>query len=96
DFRGFNGVLQAKVVRRDEQLWELTVEVTKIISAPNKDRSKNPQSIIGKPVMLSGFWNKKDAYHSIAVGDVIQATVEHPQRLGDQLSVTEDVRKLNK
>ncbi len=96
DFRGFNGVLQAKVVRRDEQLWELTVEVTKIISAPNKDRSKNPQSIIGKPVMLSGFWNKKDAYHSIAVGDAIQATVEHPQRLGDQLSVTEDVRKLNK
>ncbi|APZ93385.1 M56 family metallopeptidase [Fuerstiella marisgermanici] len=95
DFRGFSGVLQAKVVRKDEQLWELTAEVTDVVKAFDKDRSRNAESVVGKQVMLSGFWNKKDAYHSISVGDKIQVGVEHPQRLGDQLSVIEGVRKLD-
>lgn len=94
DFRGFSGVLKAKVVKKDEQLWELTAEVTDVVKAFDKDRSRNAESVVGKQVMLSGFWNKKDAYHSLAVGDKIQVGVEHPQRLGDQLSVIEGIRKL--
>jgi hypothetical protein len=96
DFRGFNGVLRAKIVKKDEQLWELTAEVTDVVKTFEKDRSRNAESVVGKQVMLSGFWNKKDTYHSIAVGDKIQVGVEHPQRLGDQLSVIEGVRKLDK
>ncbi|MCS7465187.1 M56 family metallopeptidase [Stieleria sp. ICT_E10.1] len=96
DFRGFSGILQAKVVKKDEQLWELTAEVTDVVKAFEKDRSRIAKSIIGKQVMLSGFWNKKDAYHGITVGDHIELGVEHPQRLGDQLSVIEGVRKLDK
>lgn len=96
DFRGFSGFLQAKVVKKDEQLWELTAEVTDVVKTFEGDRSRNAESITGKLVMLTGFWNRKDAYHGIAVGDRIQVGVNHPQRLGDQLNVIEGVRKLDK
>ncbi|XZE56180.1 M56 family metallopeptidase [Planctomycetaceae bacterium SH139] len=96
DFRGFSGILQVKIIKKDEQLWDLIAEVTDVVKTFDKDRSRNAESIVGKQVMLTGFWNKKDAYHGIAVGDQIELGVEHPQRLGDQLNVIEGVRKLDK
>lgn len=93
-FRGFSGVLQGKVEKKNEHLWELTVTITDVVKTFPKDKSRDPQTIIGKPVMLSGFWNRKDTYHSFSIGDKIQMGVEHPQLLGDQLSVIEGVRKL--
>lgn len=95
DSRGFSGVLVGKVISKDEQMWELIFEVTDVEKSFDKDRSRNAKSLIGKQVMLSGFWNRKDAYHSISVGDKIRTGVEHPQRLGDQLSVIEGIRKLD-
>lgn len=93
-FRGFSGILKGKVVKKNEHLWELTVKITDVVKTFPKDKSRDAQSIIDKQVMLSGFWNRKDAYHSFSVGDKIQVGVEHPERLGDQLSVIEGVRKL--
>ena len=95
DFRGFTGELVGKVIKKDQQLWELTVEVTDVGKSYEKDQSRNSESVVGKQVMLSGFWNKKDNYHSLSVGDKIRVRVEHPQKLGDQLSVIEGVRKLD-
>lgn len=95
EFRGFNGVVVGKVIKKNEQLWELIVEITGIKKKFEKNRSQNASSIIGKQVMLSGFWNRKDAYHSLSVGDRIQVGIEHPQVLGDQLSVIEGVRKVD-
>ncbi|MEW4486430.1 hypothetical protein AB1L42_00025 [Thalassoglobus sp. JC818] len=93
-FRGFRGVLKGRVIKKDEHLWDLTIEVTDVVKSFENDRSENADSVIGKQVMLSGFWNKKETYHGISVGDEIQVGVEHPQKLGDQLSVIESVRKL--
>lgn len=94
DFRGFRGTVQAKIIKKDEQLWALTAEVTSVIDRFENDRSRNAASIVGKQVMLSGFWNKQDAYFNLAIGDRIELGVEHPNRLGDQLNVIEGVRKL--
>lgn len=93
-FRGFRGILKGQVVKKDEHLWDLTIQVSHVGKSFENDQSQNASSIIDKQVMLSGFWNKRDAYHSISVGDKIQVGVEHPQKLGDQLSVIEGVRKL--
>jgi hypothetical protein len=94
EFRGFTGILVGKVLEKNEHLWELIVEITDVEKSFANDRSRNANSIIGKRVMLSGFWNRKDTYHGISVGDKIRTGVEHPQRLGDQLSVIEEIRKL--
>ncbi len=95
EFRGFKGVLEGKVVKKDEHLWDMTLEVTEVVRPFEGNRSRNAESIVGKRVMLSGFWNKKDAYHNISVGDKIQTGVDHPQKLGDQLNVIEGIRKLD-
>ena len=96
EFRGFSGIVEGKVVKKNEHLWELTIEITGIEKTFEKDRSRDASSIVGKEVMLGGFWNRKDAYHNISVGDRIQVGVEHPQKLSDHLSVIEAVRKLEK
>ena len=95
EFRGFNGVLVGKVLKKNMHLWELIVEVSEIKKATEKSGSKDANSIVGKSVMLSGFWNKQDAYQSVAVGDTIEAMVEHPQLLSDHLTIMEGVKKLN-
>lgn len=95
DFRGFKGILVGKVIKKNEHLWELIVEVSEVKKSFENDRSRNANSIVGKQIMLSGFWNRKDAYHDISAGDKIQTGVEHPQKLGDQMSVIEGIRKLD-
>ncbi len=51
-------------------------------------------TLVGQQIMLVGFWQRKDAFHAIRVGDVIEFGAEHPQRLSDHLSVIESVKKI--
>ncbi len=95
EFRGFSGMLVGRVVKKNEHLWELIVEIAAVENAFEKNRSRDSESIVGKPVMLGGFWNRKDAYHDISVGDRIRFGAEHPQKLSDHLSVIEGIRKLD-
>lgn len=94
-FRGFNGMVKAKVIRKDDHLLALTVEITDIESTFAANRAKQADSIIGKQAMLAGFWQRKDAFHNINVGDTIRCGIEHPQRLSDHLSVIESVKKVS-
>ncbi|MGV3484365.1 MAG: M56 family metallopeptidase [Planctomycetaceae bacterium] len=94
-FRGFRGMVTAKVVRKGEELSELIVEVEKVEQVFDGSRAKQPESIIGKQVMLAGFWNRKDEFHSLHVGDRIRCGMNHPQLLSDHLVVMETVRKLD-
>jgi beta-lactamase regulating signal transducer with metallopeptidase domain len=94
DFRGFKGFVIAKVIRKDDQLLDMIVEITAIKSALPASRAKNAESVIGKQVMLAGFWQRKDAFHSISVGDTIGCGIEHPQLLSDHLSVIESLNKV--
>lgn len=95
-FRGFKGTLVAKVVRKDDQLLDLVVKVSEIKSVFPASRAKDAESIVGREAMLAGFWQRKEVFHEIGVGDVIEFGVEHPQRLSDHLSVIESVKIVEK
>lgn len=93
-FRGFRGMVTAKVIRKGDELWELIVEVEQIHESFDGSRAEQPQSIVGKQVMLAGFWNRKDEFHNIRVGDRIRCGMNHTQLLSDHMTVIESIRKV--
>ena len=93
-FRGFKGMLVGKVIKKDEHLMDLIIEVKSIDRVFDGSRAKQADNIVGKRAMLAGFWRRKEVFHSIEVGDIIRCGVEHPQRLSDHLSVIESVKKV--
>ncbi len=94
-FRGFRGMVVGKILKKDDQLMELIVEVTKVGETFPANRAEEPSSIVGKKVMLTGFWRRKDAFHGVDVGDTIRTGMEHPQKLSDNLSVIETFQKVD-
>jgi hypothetical protein len=96
EFRGFAGAIRGKIVKKDPETFEMIVQVRKVTDTWDKNEAKNPQCIEGKPMMLAGFWRRKEAYHSLKVGDQIEAGLEHIGRQSDHLTVAEFVRKAGK
>jgi hypothetical protein len=94
DFRGFKGMVAAKVIRKEDQLSELVVEITAIKSTLPGSRAKQAEAVVGHQVMLTGFWQQKDAFQNIRVGDRMECGVEHSESYSDQLRVTESVKKV--
>jgi beta-lactamase regulating signal transducer with metallopeptidase domain len=94
DFRGFRGMATVKVIRKGDELWDMVVEIEKINETFENSRARKPQSIVGKQAMLAGFWNRKDEFHSIQVGDRVLCGINHPQLLSDHLTVIESIRKV--
>ena len=95
-FRGFRGVVVGKVLKKDDHLLELIVHVSEVAQTYPKNRAKKAASIVGKRVMLTGFWRRKEAFHNVTVGDIVRFGVEHPQQLSDHLSVIEAFEKVEK
>ncbi len=95
DFRGFKGMVDAKIIKKEASGLSLIIEVQKIRSTSPESKAKNADSMIGRQAMLAGFWNRKEAFHSLEVGDTIECGVEHPQLLSDHLSVIESVKKIS-
>lgn len=92
-FRGFNGAVAAKIIKKDPQQFELIIAVDRVIETFKRSQAKDPRSIEGKQLMLAGFWNRKDAYHGLKVGDNIEVGLQHVGRQSDHLNVHEFVRK---
>ncbi len=92
--RGIVGMITAKVVNKDQEMWGLVIEVQSIEETFPKSRATDPESLVGKRATLTGFWNRKDAYQSLNVGDTVRLGVDHQQPLSDALSVIESIRKL--
>ena len=81
EFRGFKGMVVGKVVKKDEHLLESDCRDQRNQRVRSTaSRAKKAESIIGKQVMLAGFWQRKDAFHSIRVGDMIECGVDHRNR----------------
>lgn len=93
--RGIVGMITAKVVSKDQEMWGLVIEVQSIDETFPRSRATDPESLVGKQATLSGFWNRKDAYQSLNVGDTVRLGVDHQQPLSDALSVIESIRKLD-
>lgn len=88
-FRGFRGTVEAEIVKKDPETFELIVKVHKLLSTSEENSAKAPEDIEGKPLMLAGFWNRKDTYHDLKVGDRIRAGMHHIAKRSDHVNVTE-------
>lgn len=87
DFRGFEGSLTGTIQKKDPETFELIVEVEKVLEASNKSRAEHPRSIEGHRMMLAGFWQRKDEYHSLKTGQRIQFNVRHIGLRSDHVSI---------
>lgn len=94
EFRGFDGVITAKIMKKDPETFELIVQVDEVKSSSEKSRAKQPRSIVGKKMMLAGFWQRKEVYGGLKVGDRIESGVQHIGPQSDHLTVARFVRKL--
>jgi hypothetical protein len=94
-FRGFNGVVVGKIVKKDSELMEMILEVQKIKDRWKDDKSKDPEVIVGKQIMLAGFWRRKDDYHGLKAGETIEAGLQHVQTRSDHLTLSEVLRKVD-
>jgi hypothetical protein len=92
-FRGFSGAVAAKIVKKDPEQFELIIAVNRVIETFKNNQAKDPRSIEGKQLMLAGFWNRKDAYHGLKVGDNIEVGMQHIGRQSDHMNIHEFVRK---
>jgi hypothetical protein len=93
-FRGFQGALVATIVKKDPETFELIVEVQRVLDTAKNSQAKEPNSIVERKMMLAGFWQRKEAYHELKVGDRIEVGVRHIARQSDHLSLGEFVRKV--
>lgn len=96
EFRGFQGAIAATIIKKDPKTFELIVKVERILETAKSSSAKKPNSIKGKKMMLAGFWQRKDAYHGLKVGDRIEVGLKHIGRQSDHLTVAEFVRKTEK
>lgn len=92
-FRGFQGAVAGKIVKKDAELFEMIVHVDKVLDTWKKNDAKQPESIVGKPMMLAGFWRRKEDFHRLKVGDRIEVGLQHISPRSDHLSVAEFIRK---
>lgn len=94
-FRGFRGVVAAVVMRKDPETLELIIQVDKVLDRFADSDAKQPESIVGKQLMLAGFWNRREAFHDLKVGDRIEAGMQHLGRQSDHMSVTESIKRID-
>jgi hypothetical protein len=92
-FRGFHGAVAATVVKKDPEMLEMIVKATNVKDTWKKNRAEDPDSIVGKRFILAGFWQRREAYNDLKVGDNIEVGLEHISLRSDHLSITEFVRK---
>ena len=93
EFRGFQGAVVAEIVNKDPETFEMIIKVDRVIDTWKESTAKQTKSIEGKRLMLAGFWNRKDEYHDLKVGDQIEVGMQHIGLRGDHLSVSKFVRK---
>lgn len=92
-FRGFRGAVRATVEEKDPELFEMIVKVDRVLEAGENSDAEDPDSIAGKRMMLAGFWQRKEQYHALKAGDVIDVGIHHIGRQSDHVSIDRFVRK---
>ena len=94
-FRGFQGVVVADVLKKDSTSLELMVKVRAIKAKWPKNGAKAPESMVGKNMLMAGFWNRREIFNGLKPGDRVEAGLQHMSRQSDHLNVAESVRKLD-
>ena len=88
-FRGFNGFVTGKIVKKDPEMMEIMLQVEAVKKSSDKSRAKKPESIVGKKAIVVGFWRRKEAYAGLKVGDTLECALQHVVSRSDHLNVGE-------
>ena len=95
DFRGFEGVLQGKIIEVGG--YEVLMEIEKVMSTDKDSKAAAPNSIKGKRVRLAGFYPQYEKlFKELRPTDIIQIGARHEdvvfgmfQVQGDLLGIEE-------
>ena len=88
EFRGFQGLLQGKIVEVGG--YELLLAVDDVVSVSKESKAADADSIQGKRAYVVGFFGRhEDAFNELHVGDKIRLSVSHQDSSHDELTVTE-------
>ncbi len=96
DFRGFQGVVTAEIVKKDQTMFGLIVKVVSVDRSFENSQAEKAESIVGKNAILAGFWRRKELYGDLKVGDRIESGIKHEVAGTDVVSVAERVRKVER
>ncbi|MCA9179057.1 MAG: hypothetical protein KDB14_31555, partial [Planctomycetales bacterium] len=93
-FRGFQGNVTATIVKKDPMLYGLIVKIESVGESREGNRAKQAESMVGKTAILAGFWQRKEQFAGLQVGDRIQTGAKHEVAGSDVLMAVETLRKL--
>ena len=93
EFRGFRGIVQAEVLKKDPESLEMIIRVDRVLSSASGNAARNPPSIEGKNLLLAGFWNRREAFAGIKPGDKLEAGLQHISRRSDHVAVADPIRR---
>ena len=93
-FRGFEGVIVGRVVRKNLDTYAMIVDIDRVKETSKSSQAANPDSIVGKRAIVAGVGRHRDLFRKLNVGDTIECGVRHGQKTADHLAVTELLNKL--
>ncbi len=91
-FRGFAGAVSGKIVTKNTEHFEVIIQVDRVLDTWKGNAARKPESIVGKRIMVGGFWQRKETYHKLKVGKQVEAGLKHISRQSNHLSLTEFIR----
>jgi hypothetical protein len=94
EFRGFQGVVLGRIVKKHLDTYSMIVRVDSIKETSDKNQAKSPSSIIGKTAIVAGLGRHRDLFRQLNVGDIIECGIQHGQKTADHLTVTELLSKV--
>ena len=93
EFRGFQGVLEGKIVEVGG--YEVTLRVTAVNKEKENSQAASAKSITGKLVRLTGFYNQHEkAFKDLNIGDMIRVGARHADPSHDEFGVTDLLEKV--
>ena len=87
-FRGFGGVIKGKIL--ESSGYEVLLLAEEIVSVEDSNKASDTNSIKGKRVRISGFFNDHaDKFNSLQTSDTIRVGIQHRNRVFDMFDVTD-------
>ena len=93
EFRGFRGVLLGKIVELD-QSYEVLLRIDEVVKLADGSRATDANSIKGKLVRLTGFFQHQNKFKDLHEGDTIRVGATHADRTHDEFGVTDVFEKV--
>ena len=87
-FRGFGGVIKGKILEASG--YEVLLLAEEIVSVEGSNKASDANSIKGKRVRISGFFNDHaDKFNSLQTSDTLRVGIQHRNRVFDMFDVTD-------